>query len=1604
MKKIKVLFLAANPVNGSRVVIDEEIRSITKKIKSSEYRDSIEFVPALAARSSDLIEELNLHKPQIVHFSAFEETTGELLLLDRFGTFPKPVEPNAIQTLFETTKDTIRVVFLNACYSQVQVQAIVKDVDCVIGIKNPITNQAAINFAASFYRAIGFGQSIKNAFDQGRVAYEHEGISKKNFPELLLKKGVDPSQLLLVEKRKTLTKKTGSQKAQHSHDSARSRRRRKKTKILIFSANPKATSRMRFDEEIREIEDGLLRAKHRNRFKLKSLLAVRYKDLRRGLLEYKPHIVHFIGHGNEEGLMIEDEMGNPGSISVEALSDLFGLFREHIESVILSACYSVPQASAISEHINFVIGMSDKIMEDADIEFSVGFYDALLAGETIERAFAFGTNAIRSMYPNYPAHLIPVLHKKKGQKIAAFQPLIDKGRKEQAKKSKKISFEKLKETAYRKVTDGLNNEDGYFFKKYITKVYQKRAEAEKEFSRFLKRIDKRCFIITGRAGKGKTSLLCHLSEQIILETKTTLILLNSPELNLVKASLKEYITGFFNTEQMTLTFNDIGECLSVEEAKLVVIIDAINELEGEKAFSLFNEQLTELFNIVKEKKYPVLFCISCRSEFWPQFSDKNWVKDNIFEPRDGFENTTHELQDFEESKIDAIITEYFQWYSIKGKVIGDARLSCCDPIMLRYLCEAHTNRKSNDKTTSPEEIKTTDIGVKTILQRKEVFRLFASNIRERMFERVKKVLGLKDDKDTLFKLTTHYLIHLAKFMMDNGQSHFTIEKAYDVAQKIKHPDGDLERHEFYNKDRRSVFFMFIDEGIILDKRGDRTYDFVFESYFEYSLGRHFALHEWPSLRGEKGGPKQVVNPEEIKINFKKLLELHNKLMKEKNFTNLLGALEYAVLVIEANEDYEGYRQFPELFIELIEIMMETEQFIFRQKAFAILRETQLLMGYDVEDKEKKLQRVFNIFYKLTKKVDFVISWDLEHTISQLSKYEADFVIDRMEAWAEEGEKVQPMFAAQVLARISIANPKKVIDVLLRLSELDIYRENFWLARSLVFAARELGMNAKKVGLESEYIKKLRYMLRNLYGNKKIPDFTRGLAMSVLPYFSDMNLIFLEKILGYVKREKYTWAIWNLAYELREWIKPFKGPCHDSAWIWDILNQIVDLDNPHLNYAVYKAVEELELENSEKTDEILERVEWNRWVPGRFNGEYEKTSNELTGIVYSPVYLEPSFNNHIECRERLEGILEKLINVGEEHFNWVTPMKAKPWHLHPVHNEKNDRHRDGSKWPGYLDEVKKASEIFTVRSNSINIPVGPSELRYESYDVALISVGGVISAVDYVLDNPARAAWSMGRPPGHLANNKICIFNNIAVGAYHAKKKYGIKRIFIVDCDAHHGKHTHWVFRRDPEVIYFSIHIDGDYAKEEGKISDIGQNEGEGYNFNFPYPENMGDDGYREIVDQLLIPVAEEFKPELIMISAGFDGHFEDFLTPRCILSEYAYIHLAKKLKNLAIQLDIKIVGAFEGGYGLQSLANSFVHMISVIGEWDVPPEKIGFVPGKDKHEVDDIAIKKVRYNIKERVKLMKKVKEEKPCYTLFCNMKHWNKLLNAHGKKYDKKF
>lgn len=204
-------------------------------------------------------------------------------------------------------------------------------------------------------------------------------------------------------------------------------------KILILAANPKDLTRLQLGEEVREIREGLKRARHRDEFNLVERWAVRPRDLQRALLDEMPQIVHFSGHGIgkiptghsssidrkitivdsnqtiKEGLFLEDHTGNPKLVGIDSLEALFSLFSKSVECVVLNACYSEPQAQVLARHIPYVIGMKESIGDQAAIEFSIGFYDALGRGNSIE--FAFDSGKVAMQLNSTGSSEMPVLWK-----------------------------------------------------------------------------------------------------------------------------------------------------------------------------------------------------------------------------------------------------------------------------------------------------------------------------------------------------------------------------------------------------------------------------------------------------------------------------------------------------------------------------------------------------------------------------------------------------------------------------------------------------------------------------------------------------------------------------------------------------------------------------------------------------------------------------------------------------------------------------------------------------------------------------------------------------------------------------------------------------------------------------------------------------------------------------------------------------------------------------------------------------------------------------------------------------------------------------------------
>ncbi|KAL5993053.1 Polyamine deacetylase hdac10 [Asimina triloba] len=226
--------------------------------------------------------------------------------------------------------------------------------------------------------------------------------------------------------------------------------------------------------------------------------------------------------------------------------------------------------------------------------------------------------------------------------------------------------------------------------------------------------------------------------------------------------------------------------------------------------------------------------------------------------------------------------------------------------------------------------------------------------------------------------------------------------------------------------------------------------------------------------------------------------------------------------------------------------------------------------------------------------------------------------------------------------------------------------------------------------------------------------------------------------------------------------------------------------------------------------------------------------------------------------------------------------------------------------------------------------GPTYATATTFEESLIAAGAGISLIDSVVaaskvsQNPP-VGFALIRPPGHHAIPKgpmgFCVFGNIAVAARYAQRVHGLKRVLIIDFDVHHGNGTNDAFYEDPDILFISTHQNGSYPGT-GKFEDIGQGNGKGMTLNIPLPGGSGDNAMRSVFDEVIAPSAQRFKPDIILVSAGYDAHVLDPLASLQFTTATYYM-LASNIKQLARQLcGGRCVFFLEGGYNLQSLSYS----------------------------------------------------------------------------------
>lgn len=310
----------------------------------------------------------------------------------------------------------------------------------------------------------------------------------------------------------------------------------------------------------------------------------------------------------------------------------------------------------------------------------------------------------------------------------------------------------------------------------------------------------------------------------------------------------------------------------------------------------------------------------------------------------------------------------------------------------------------------------------------------------------------------------------------------------------------------------------------------------------------------------------------------------------------------------------------------------------------------------------------------------------------------------------------------------------------------------------------------------------------------------------------------------------------------------------------------------------------------------------------------------TGFLYDERYqLHTTGNYHPEVPDRLSRVYEGIKQAGLlPKLVLINASRADMKWIEMVHDRE------------YIQRFEAACR------SGVNMFDSPdNQMCPETYETALLAVGGILDVVRQVMDGTLDNAFCAVRPPGHHAEaNKamgFCYFNNIAIAARYIQKEWSIQRVGIVDFDVHHGNGTQHIFEGDPTVFYYSIHQHPSFAYPgTGREFESGKDFGHGYTKNSPVLPGQGDEEYKRLMKKDLFPAFDEFKPQAILVSTGFDAHRDDEMSD-IKLSTEGFSWIMQKIVELADRhSDGKIISILEGGYSLRRLPELAANHVEIL--------------------------------------------------------------------------
>lgn len=311
----------------------------------------------------------------------------------------------------------------------------------------------------------------------------------------------------------------------------------------------------------------------------------------------------------------------------------------------------------------------------------------------------------------------------------------------------------------------------------------------------------------------------------------------------------------------------------------------------------------------------------------------------------------------------------------------------------------------------------------------------------------------------------------------------------------------------------------------------------------------------------------------------------------------------------------------------------------------------------------------------------------------------------------------------------------------------------------------------------------------------------------------------------------------------------------------------------------------------------------------------------TGIVKDKRYMDHVMDpGHPESPERLKAIYQ-MLEEDEMKGGWLEEVKSRSAtrdELEMIHS------------PSYIDLVAS-----TAGKPYFRLDMDTSTCA-KSYETALLAAGGLLELIKAVMEGKLDNGFALVRPPGHHTERDramgFCLFNNVAIGAKYAIKNFSLQRILIVDWDVHHGNGTQNSFYEDPQVLYFSTHRYGFFYPGTGAATEVGRSKGEGFNVNVPLPTGCGDAEYGNLFEAILKPIALEYQPQLILVSAGFDIHYDDPLGGMRV-TEKGFSRFTQILMEIAeATTKKKLVITLEGGYDVSAESRSIKGILKELAQ------------------------------------------------------------------------